>query len=183
MFVACENGRLEIVKELVAHGADINLARHVDKLTPLMIASEYGNIGTVKHLLTCKNINVIAVNDNNQNALSIAAMRGRSDVVKILGQFMLEQCNNNPNVTKMVEFVNNRDKHYNWTPLMFACTVKPFVFERNDKLNPALEMVKYLIQVCNAQVNIDKIKEYANGRKNAVHTDVLDWLQNNFIKE
>ena len=50
MFIACQNGHIEIVKYLVEHGADIN-KRNNDGWSPLLIVCFNGHIEIVKYLM------------------------------------------------------------------------------------------------------------------------------------
>ena len=76
---ACHHGQIEIVRELVAHGADISLAD--DKgWTPLIHAASQGQVDVVRELL--RNIVDVTLADHEGwTPLIHAAHQGRSDVV------------------------------------------------------------------------------------------------------
>jgi hypothetical protein len=69
-------GRLEVVRYLVEHGADI----HVDGDTPLLWASSEGNLDTVKYLLEAG----ADIHTDDDYALEWADRRGHSEVVNYL---------------------------------------------------------------------------------------------------
>ncbi len=48
---ACEYGHLEIVRELLGRGANVNAAQTDDGMTSLMMASENGHLEIVRELL------------------------------------------------------------------------------------------------------------------------------------
>ena len=50
LYIACENGHLEVVKLLIKNGADINKADE-NQATPLYIVCQNGHLGVVKLLL------------------------------------------------------------------------------------------------------------------------------------
>jgi ankyrin repeat protein len=48
---ACETGNLEVVKDLIAKGANVNLPTiHVDSTTPIYLAAQHGHLEIVKEL-------------------------------------------------------------------------------------------------------------------------------------
>ena len=80
--LAAIKGRLNIVKFLVSHGANVN---HVNAngLTPLMMASLTGYSDTIKFLLE-KGANINAVTPEGKTSLMFAVINGRIGLVKIL---------------------------------------------------------------------------------------------------
>ena len=81
--LAAENGHLQIVEHLVLCGADKNLAKDVTGTSPLYRAASNGHQKIVEYLL-----NAGAVMDqtavNGKTPLSIAAEKGREEVVTLL---------------------------------------------------------------------------------------------------
>ena len=52
LFIACQEGRLEVVNVLIAAGVDLNLCRHNDLTTSLMVSVRQGHLEIVHALLT-----------------------------------------------------------------------------------------------------------------------------------
>jgi len=82
LLFSSENGHTEIVKILLANGADVN-ARDSDGLTPLMLAAQKGYTELVGTLLS-KDANVNAKDKDGGTALLRAAVSGQTEIVKIL---------------------------------------------------------------------------------------------------
>ncbi len=90
-FAACW-GYLEILKKLIAAGADINAKfkpvyaddRESEGSTPLMIASLYNNSAVLRQLCTEKNIELEAQDALGRTALSFALRKGCEENIKIL---------------------------------------------------------------------------------------------------
>ncbi|XP_033728424.1 LOW QUALITY PROTEIN: ankyrin-1-like [Pecten maximus] len=102
LYLAAENGHLDVVKLLCERGADVK-KRHVSSgSTALHIAARMGKLDVVQYLLnfttTCSNsehtgdrcsqsrrkLNVNAVNADGKTALQLAAEKGYMQIVKLL---------------------------------------------------------------------------------------------------
>ena len=83
LILAIHLGNIKIVKLLVAHGADINLAEVGNGDTPLMRAAWKGFDNIVKFLLE-EGAQINKVNKYGWTALMLAATEGRVKVVKHL---------------------------------------------------------------------------------------------------
>lgn len=79
---ACENGNVNVVKELLKLGVDVN-ALKANHGTPLQIACMNGHTEVVKILLK-KGAKVDALDGNGNSALILACKYGRLEVVKVL---------------------------------------------------------------------------------------------------
>jgi serine/threonine-protein phosphatase 6 regulatory ankyrin repeat subunit B len=104
LLVAALNSNYDLVKTLINHGANVNVASNI-RCTPLMIAAEKGDLTTVQALLGAPEIDINAQNDGGFTALYVAGFYGNYDVVKTL-------INHGASVNLAD---NNR-----WTPLMIA---------------------------------------------------------------
>ncbi|XP_056007550.1 uncharacterized protein LOC125665455 [Ostrea edulis] len=82
LIVACEEGHVSIVKELVKAGADVNL-RDFRGNTPLKAASEEGHVSIVKELVK-KGADVNMQNESGDTPLVIACRKGHVSIVKEL---------------------------------------------------------------------------------------------------
>ena len=81
---ACQNGRLDLVKMLLASGAQLCSAD--DGFTGLMLAADEGHLETVRYLLGCKGVDVNHQGANRCTAMHRAAVNKSADVVKLLLQ-------------------------------------------------------------------------------------------------
>jgi ankyrin repeat protein len=78
-------GRIAIVRELIAAGADVNKPITITGATPLFIAAQEGRIDIVNALIAARNIDVNqAKTTGGATPLYIAAQEGRIDIVKAL---------------------------------------------------------------------------------------------------
>ncbi|KAJ7759531.1 ankyrin repeat-containing domain protein [Mycena metata] len=82
LFVASQNGHLDVVKFLIEHGADVN-AENEDGCTSLYLASRNGRLEVVKFLIE-HGANINASDNDGYTSLSIASANGHLDVVKFL---------------------------------------------------------------------------------------------------
>ncbi|MGL4676681.1 MAG: ankyrin repeat domain-containing protein [Brevinema sp.] len=84
---AIKNQRLDIVQFLLNQQANVNLATtqgEITNISPLMIATQTGNIEIVKQLLNTPNIDTQSVDSKDRNALVYAYMSGNISVINLL---------------------------------------------------------------------------------------------------
>lgn len=81
--MAASLGAAEIVKELIAHEAAVNVQCGQEKVTPLHLAAEDGDAQCVKLLLQ-GGANVNAVNQKNQTPLHLAALSQCPETMELL---------------------------------------------------------------------------------------------------
>ncbi len=82
LYFAAQNGYIEVVKELLNLGADINLAAN-DGASPLFIAAQNGHVKVVKELLN-RGAKINQEKNTGETPLSIAVWAGHLKVVKEL---------------------------------------------------------------------------------------------------
>lgn len=82
LWAASTGGHLDIVKTLIAHGAEVNKAT-LTQSTPLRGASFHGYLGVMEYLLN-NGAKIDTPNCIGQSPLCIAAMRGKIEAVKFL---------------------------------------------------------------------------------------------------
>src|SRR6056300_1340121 len=83
LLIASYRGHTEVVKLLLAKGADANKADKNGR-TPLWNASDRGHVKVVKVLLGARGIDVNKVDNYGQTPLIIASYEGHMDIVKLL---------------------------------------------------------------------------------------------------
>jgi len=83
LYIASKLGRIDIVKELLAHGADVNAKLPETEETPLMVAALKGQVEVAKLLLSV-GANPRAESADGHTALHAAAHQGHSEIVKML---------------------------------------------------------------------------------------------------
>ncbi len=81
-FKAIEDNNLNLVKELVAKGVEINKANN-EGWTPLHAAAQNGHLDIVKYLIN-KGANLKEKNRNGETALSLAKKNGFDEIVNYL---------------------------------------------------------------------------------------------------
>ncbi|KAI2500615.1 serine/threonine kinase [Fragilaria crotonensis] len=88
LYMASQNGHLEVVRELLQHDdVDVNLQRTDDGTTALFIASQDGHLEVVRALLQHDNVDVnLQCPDDGSTALYIASQEGHLEVVRELLQ-------------------------------------------------------------------------------------------------
>ena len=146
---AARIGDLDIVKFLIASGANIEVKEEKHDWTPLHFAVANGHLEVIKHLIeNGANVNAKASNDNFP--LEIAAYLGHLEILKYL-------LGNGANI-------NDKDND-GWTPLHFAAYMGH------------LEIVKYLVEKGSTIEAKTKMQNLAlqfaeeNG-----HLDVVEYL-------
>ncbi|KAJ7759528.1 ankyrin repeat-containing domain protein [Mycena metata] len=82
LFVASQNGHLDVVKFLIEHGADVN-AENENGYTSLYLASQNGHLDIVKFLVE-NNANIEASDKYGYTSLYRASANGHLEVVKFL---------------------------------------------------------------------------------------------------
>ena len=80
---ASGNGYEAVVRELLAHGADVNI-KAKDGSTPLMRASYEGHLTVVRLLCDAPGIDLAARSSSGRTALSMALLSNRADVAAFL---------------------------------------------------------------------------------------------------
>jgi len=86
LYHACQDGQLDIVKLLLAKGANVNRMRDVDGITPLAIAANNG-FNTVVEALCEHGVNVEARSLTSWTPLMVAASGGHCEVLETLLQY------------------------------------------------------------------------------------------------
>jgi hypothetical protein len=82
--IACENGHLQVVLELLKNtNIKVNLATN-DGRTPLLIACQEGHLEIVRALLKDSRVDVHQTDKNRATPLSVACEHGHKDIVKML---------------------------------------------------------------------------------------------------
>jgi ankyrin repeat protein len=81
LILAAIEGNAEIISLLIENKANVNGGRQD---TALMTAASYGQTECAKLLLAVESIEVDAMNDNGDTALSCAARMGHPDVISLL---------------------------------------------------------------------------------------------------
>jgi hypothetical protein len=95
LFIAAQNGHLEVVEVLLEQRANVNQAKNVGA-TPLYIAAQNGHLAVVKALLE-KGANIDQACNTGATPLSGAAQNGHLAIVKVLlaNGANVDQANNN----------------------------------------------------------------------------------------
>ncbi|XP_061135025.1 KN motif and ankyrin repeat domain-containing protein 1a [Syngnathus typhle] len=83
LMLAVSHGRMDMVRALLAHGADVNL-QDDEGSTALMCASEHGHADIVKLLLAQPGTDATLSDSDESNALSIALDAGHKDIAVLL---------------------------------------------------------------------------------------------------
>ncbi|XP_052448179.1 KN motif and ankyrin repeat domain-containing protein 1 isoform X1 [Carassius gibelio] len=83
LMLAVSHGRMDMVKALLACGADINI-QDDEGSTALMCASEHGHVEIVKLLLSQPGCNPTLSDNDESNALSVALEAGHKDIAVLL---------------------------------------------------------------------------------------------------
>ncbi|XP_061623084.1 KN motif and ankyrin repeat domain-containing protein 1a isoform X1 [Phyllopteryx taeniolatus] len=83
LMLAVSHGRMDMVRALLAHGADVNV-QDDEGSTALMCASEHGHVDIVKLLLAQPGTDATLSDSDESNALSIALDAGHKDIAVLL---------------------------------------------------------------------------------------------------
>ncbi|XP_068994367.1 KN motif and ankyrin repeat domain-containing protein 1a isoform X1 [Embiotoca jacksoni] len=83
LMLAVSHGRMDMVRALLSHGADVNI-QDDEGSTALMCASEHGHVEIVKLLLAQPGCDATLSDSDESNALSIALEAGHKDIAVLL---------------------------------------------------------------------------------------------------
>ncbi|XP_029999117.1 KN motif and ankyrin repeat domain-containing protein 1a [Sphaeramia orbicularis] len=83
LMLAVSHGRMDMVRALLAHGAEVNI-QDDEGSTALMCASEHGHVEIVKLLLAQPGCDATLSDSDESNALSIALEAGHKDIAVLL---------------------------------------------------------------------------------------------------
>ncbi|XP_074525891.1 KN motif and ankyrin repeat domain-containing protein 1a [Halichoeres trimaculatus] len=83
LMLAVSHGRMDMVRALLAHNADVNI-QDDEGSTALMCASEHGHVEIVKLLLAQPGCDATLSDSDESNALSIALEAGHKDIAVLL---------------------------------------------------------------------------------------------------
>ncbi|XP_030579399.1 KN motif and ankyrin repeat domain-containing protein 1a [Archocentrus centrarchus] len=83
LMLAVSHGRMDMVRSLLAHGADVNI-QDDEGSTALMCASEHGHVEIVKLLLAQPGCDATLSDSDESTALSIALEAGHKDIAVLL---------------------------------------------------------------------------------------------------
>ncbi|XP_028269369.1 KN motif and ankyrin repeat domain-containing protein 1a isoform X2 [Parambassis ranga] len=83
LMLAVSHGRMDMVRALLGHGADVNI-QDDEGSTALMCASEHGHVEIVKLLLGQPSCDATLSDSDGSNALSIALEAGHKDIAVLL---------------------------------------------------------------------------------------------------
>ena len=87
LYIAGQNGHVDVVKTLLANNADVKASMHTDGSTALYIAAQKGHVDVVRTLLA-NNADINAsMHTDGATVLYIAAQNGHVDVVKTLLEY------------------------------------------------------------------------------------------------
>jgi hypothetical protein len=157
--MASQNGHLEVVRELLQHGAEVDKARTDNGGTPLIRASQQGHLEVVRELLKHGAEVDKAMTNDGATPLFIASLQGHLEVVRELLQHGAE--------------VDKARTDTGSTPLMAAAASG----------TPSLELVRLL--ACRgadlAVVDVNgatavKIARFNSNAGIAAGAEVADWL-------
>jgi hypothetical protein len=83
LWVAAQNGQVDVVRLLLEARASVDLARSSDQVTPLLIAASEGHVDVVRLLLEAR-ASVDLAKKDQMTPLWVAASEGHVDVVRLL---------------------------------------------------------------------------------------------------
>lgn len=95
LMLAVSHGRQEMVEALLACGADINL-QDEEGSTALMCACEHGRAGTVRLLLSQPACNASIVDNDGNDAVSIALEAGHRDIAALISSHLTQSAAQSP---------------------------------------------------------------------------------------
>ncbi|CAG2186086.1 unnamed protein product [Mytilus edulis] len=83
LYIACENGHLELLKMLLRYGADATLKKNTDD-SPLSVACENGHTAIVNEILRNTDVDKDYQNKNGYSPLYFACQNGHAQIVQNL---------------------------------------------------------------------------------------------------
>ncbi|XP_048352073.1 KN motif and ankyrin repeat domain-containing protein 1-like isoform X2 [Sphaerodactylus townsendi] len=95
LMLAVSHGRQEMVEALLVCGADINL-QDEEGSTALMCACEHGRAGTVRLLLSQSSCDVSIVDNDGNDAVSIALEAGHQDIATMISTHLTKSATQSP---------------------------------------------------------------------------------------
>ncbi|CAG2253583.1 unnamed protein product [Mytilus edulis] len=158
LYIASQNGHVNVVKELLQHSADVNKCIN-DGTPPLQIACYNNMIEVVRVLLQCDDVDIDLCDDDGCSSLYQASQEGHVDVVKELLQHSADvnKCDNdgasplyiasqNGHVDVVKELLQhsadvNKCRNDGTPPLQIACN------------NNMIEVVRVLLQCDNVEID------------------------------
>ncbi|XP_032992768.1 KN motif and ankyrin repeat domain-containing protein 3 [Lacerta agilis] len=122
LMLAVSHGRQEMVEALLSCGADINL-QDEEGSTALMCACEHGRAGTVGLLLTRPDCDASIVDNEGNDAVSIALEAGHRDIAALISTHLAQSASSSP----AADISNKQDKskQYRCVILSLYSTVCP----------------------------------------------------------
>ncbi|OCT56749.1 hypothetical protein XELAEV_18004434mg [Xenopus laevis] len=109
LMLAVSHGRLDVVRALLACGADVNIQDH-DGSTALMCACEHGHADIVCLLLAVPACDVSLTDNDGSTALSIALEAGQNDVAMLLSAHNSKTSNQDKATDPKCQRVNPSDE-------------------------------------------------------------------------
>ncbi|XP_078235059.1 KN motif and ankyrin repeat domain-containing protein 3 isoform X2 [Pogona vitticeps] len=100
LMLAVSHGRQEMVEALLVSGADVNL-QDEEGSTALMCACEHGRAGTVRLLLSQQNCDVSTVDNDGNDAVSIALEAGHPDIAALISTHLTPPVTGPPDSKKL----------------------------------------------------------------------------------
>ncbi|XP_041444817.1 KN motif and ankyrin repeat domain-containing protein 2 isoform X2 [Xenopus laevis] len=109
LMLAVSHGRLDVVRALLACGADVNIQDH-DGSTALMCACEHGHGDIVSLLLAVSTCDVSLTDNDGSTALSIALEAGQNDIAMLLSAHNSKTSNQDEATDSQCQRVNPSDE-------------------------------------------------------------------------
>ena len=176
---ACQNGHLEVVKYLITEHKCSPEYGDVDGYTPLHSATSTGHLAIVKYLISQHNCNPQCCDIKGITALHVACFNGHLHVAKYLIQEQNCPCDPKSRIdaTTLKELGFTQQMLRIFEPFLLCKDIIPL---HCASLGGHLDIVKYLIEVCNCNPNyatstgltaIDFAQQFE-------HQEVVSYLRN-----
>ncbi|KAL4909689.1 ankyrin repeat-containing domain protein [Aspergillus multicolor] len=146
LMAAIESGNIELVRFLIAAGADVNAQLDNENVNTLQLAAEYGHSDIFRHLLLTENISTDHLDSNGRTAafylfpISSKNRSHRTDFLKLLHEYSVCDLNTQgtgnwtalhraavsgtpADIAKLVEYGANADSRVGvleWAPIHYA---------------------------------------------------------------